>query len=1064
MKHTYIPIIVMIYFSQVCLAQEPEDPFNWKAPMVLNSSDIFLLWSEGPDQDSVKSFQKIYKYNIDAADAPPDQRLLVYAGDSSGVQIRGNKKLDVASGNLNGDEFDEVVAIWERSDHMIEVLIPHFDTTAAAWTESSHLTLSGPVVAGNSEQGRIFVRTADFDADGMDEFVIAFLDDNRQIHIEFFDTDGTLIPELKASLTDEDLSANATNQVRFSIASGDFDSDGDDELVLAGFDHGLFAKVYDIEGNSIIPMGRETIIREPVFPIYDIDLTVNTMHHFSMNRDIVAVALTYIHNEESLDVHDTYMQLVEVSPDLENLVQDTTKRYSALRNFENVQPVLLASGNLNDDEKEELIFAIGNTFDVYTPDENLNLVKQLSGGIPGVGEEGAELEYSYRYLALADVNQIKGDEIVAVRNIFSTPTSEQENDQYFDMVVFSATDDTLRNLDLVAKIIDEEVPYAWPNRNYALALGNFDASNVIIHKPAYNRVSQVTQPIVILNAPPVHFDVFDSLVYDINHCYGGEPCDFIASYVKSSSSSTEVSTTVQSAWDVGGGVEAKGSVGFTAAPGGVGGSIGFAFESHLLANYGEHLESTDSKVETISIEVEVNAAEDDQVFATITDYDVWEYPYTSGDNEKPTGSIWVLKPVDVEGRWFPSKSVSGNTYRPNHEVGNILSYYKYGELNEHPDILQDVVTTESPTTFTVNASTPYTWSLYGNEINRSLTDTTIEYGVDLRLQRGFLVFESKADNAYVYTHKTAVEQALELKIDLGNIDRTFGPTEYRVTPYAYWSKQGALVVDYSVEPEVDDQGGKTWWQEKYGDYPDPTLILPWRLDPEKGFGINEEAKRQQTKDIVFDPPYPVAGDTVLITATLRNFSLKDTPGPVNVRFYMGDPDDGGTPLMDLEGKNEFTTAGQIPARGSKTVELNWLYPGNLSEFQRIYIVIDPDNLLEEIHEDNNTGWNVIGNLATAAGSVAFPVLNPESAEVLHQNYPNPFSDASVISYTLARGGEVRIYIYDISGKLLKTYNEGFRDPGTHLLEIDGNGLESGIYYYTIQGSFGRESRKMVIMR
>lgn len=1063
MRYTIIPIMVTVLFSTLCRAQEPKDPFNWKAPMVLSSSDIFLLWNEGPDQNSIKSFQKVYKYNIDSAAAPADRRLVVHVFDSSGISLEGNKRMDVASGNLNGDEIDEVVAVWERSDHMIEVLIPHFDTTASAWTESSSLTITGPVVTGNGEQGRIFVKTADFDGDKMDEFVIAYLDDNQHIHIEVYDTDGSLVPELAASLTDEVLSANTANQVRFSIATGDFNFDGDDELVLAGFENGLFLKVYDVDGSSILPKGREVIIHKPDFPIYDIDLSVNTLRHYSMDNDIIAVAITYMHNEESLNIYDTHMQLVEVSTNLDSFTQDSTKRYSTLKNTNDFQSVLLASGDLNNDEKDELVFAIGNTFDVYTPDEDLNLVKQLSGGISGVGEEGAELEFSYRYLELADVDQHMGDEIVAVRNIFSTPSSEDENDQYFEIVVLGTPDDTLKSLNLVAKIIDEEAPYAWPNRNYALALGNFDASKITIYEPVYNRISKVTQPIVILNAPPIHFDLFDNLVYDINNCYEGEPCEFIASYINTNSETKKVSTTIQSAWDVTAGAEVEFSVTASAAPGGIGGSVSAPYESHLLFNYGEHLEYTNSNVERFSIEEEVNANEDDQVFATITDYDAWEYPYTIGDNEKLAGSIWVLTPVEVESRWFPSKSVSGNTYRPNHEVGNILSYYEYGDLNEHPDIAQNVVRTKSPTTYTVNASTPYTWSLFGSEINTSSTDTTIEYGIDLRLQYGFAVFESEAKNAYVYTHETAVGQSLELTVELGKIDRSYGPTEYRVTPYAYWSKQGPLVVDYSVEPEVDNQGGKTWWQEKYGDHPDPTLILPWRLDPEKGFGINDESKRQQTKDIVFDPPYPVLGDTVLITTTLRNFSLKDTPGPVKVRFYIGDPDSGGTLLKDIDGKSEFETSGFIPARSLKTVELYWFYPDNLSEFQRIYVLIDPDDSMEEIHENNNKGWSIVGNPATVSDIESYSEINTDQTKVLHQNYPNPFSNASSISYTLSRGDVIRLSIYDISGKLIKSFFEGYRDAGTHSLEIDGNSFESGIYYYTIQGSFGRESRKMVIM-
>lgn len=1065
MKKIYTSILLAAIFIAYPQAQEPEDPLNWQAPITLSMSDIFLLWSEGPDQNSMKSFQKVFKYNIDLAGRPPDERLIVHVKDSSDVPLGGNKKMDVATANLNGDEIDEVIAIWERPDNMIEVLIPHFDTTQAAWSTSTNLAITGPVIAGNSEQGRIFVRAGDFDGDDMDEFIVAYLDDDHIIQLEVYDSEGTLVPELKASLADEDLSAHPSNQVRFSLSTGDFDNNGDDEIILVGFDNGLFTKVYDVDGSSIIPKGRKIIIHKPDFPISDIDLSVKSLRHHSMEKDIIAIAITFNHNEESLSIEDTHMQLVEVSTNLEGFIQDSTKRYSVLKNTNDFQSVLLASGNLNNDEKDEVVFAIGNTFDVFTPDENLNLVKQLSGGIPGVGEAGAELVYSYEYLAIADVDQNLGDEIVAVRNIFSTPSSEDENEQYFEMAILGTLDDTLRSLDLVAKISDEEAPFAWPNRNYALALGNFDASRVTIHEPIYNRVSKIVQPVVILNAPPIHFDVFDSLVYDINNCYEGEPCDFIASYVKSASNSNEVTTIIQSAWDVTTGVEVKGSSEVSAEPAGVGVSVGFEFESHLLFNYGRHFESSNGKSKTWSIAEEVNGSEDDMIFATITDYDSWEYPYSTGDSKELSGSIWILEPdtLTLEGRWFPSKSVSGNTYRPNHEVGNILSYYQYGELNEHPDIVQNVVSTKAPTTYTLNASSPYSWSLYGEEINHSSTDTTIEYGVDLRLQYGFAVLESNAKGAYVYTHNTTLKQELELKVDLGRIDRSYGPTEYRVTPYAYWSKQGALVVDYSVEPEVGNQVDRTWWQDMYGDFPDPTLILPWRLDPEKGFGINDEAKRQQTKDIVFDPAYPRSGDTVLITTTIRNFSLKDTPGPVKVRFFIGDPDNGGTLLSDIDGQNEFETESVIYARGLTTIELSWIFPENILDYERIYCIIDPDESIEEIHEDNNTGWTVIGNPVIVSGLGSLPEQKVQQTEILHQNYPNPFSDASNISYTLINAGTVNLYIYDISGKLLKTYNEGFKEAGSHALEIDGSLFESGIYYYKIQGSFGRESRKMMIM-
>ena len=81
-----------------------------------------------------------------------------------------------------------------------------------------------------------------------------------------------------------------------------------------------------------------------------------------------------------------------------------------------------------------------------------------------------------------------------------------------------------------------------------------------------------------------------------------------------------------------------------------------------------------------------------------------------------------------------------------------------------------------------------------------------------------------------------------------------GEVGYSVTPYAYWATNGALNVDYAVKPELAPPGGTDiWWQAHYGDQPDPAFILPWRYDPEKGFGLQEAAKRYQTKDLTFIP-------------------------------------------------------------------------------------------------------------------------------------------------------------------------------------------------------------------
>lgn len=78
--------------------------------------------------------------------------------------------------------------------------------------------------------------------------------------------------------------------------------------------------------------------------------------------------------------------------------------------------------------------------------------------------------------------------------------------------------------------------------------------------------------------------------------------------------------------------------------------------------------------------------------------------------------------------------------------------------------------------------------------------------------------------AWHYT--TQVNESIEIAIELGKTVVSPAGTFYTISPYVYWAKNGALVVDYLVNPSKDDRGGATWWQREYDTLPDPAFILP----------------------------------------------------------------------------------------------------------------------------------------------------------------------------------------------------------------------------------------------
>ena len=88
---------------------------------------------------------------------------------------------------------------------------------------------------------------------------------------------------------------------------------------------------------------------------------------------------------------------------------------------------------------------------------------------------------------------------------------------------------------------------------------------------------------------------------------------------------------------------------------------------------------------------------------------------------------------------------------------------------------------------------------------------------------------------------------------------------------------------------------------------------------------------------------------------------------------------------------------------------------------------------------------------------------------LAQNYPNPFTTSTAISYKLNQQSEVQVTIFDILGREIKKYNIGEQIVGVHGVFWDGKDnsgkrVAAGIYFYRLR--VGKESlvNKMVFAR
>ncbi len=92
------------------------------------------------------------------------------------------------------------------------------------------------------------------------------------------------------------------------------------------------------------------------------------------------------------------------------------------------------------------------------------------------------------------------------------------------------------------------------------------------------------------------------------------------------------------------------------------------------------------------------------------------------------------------------------------------------------------------------------------------------------------------------------------------------------------------------------------------------------------------------------------------------------------------------------------------------------------------------------------------------------------ADALNQNFPNPFNPATTVVFDLAKPAMVRIGIYDVSGRLVRTLVDRSMEAGSHEVGWNGTnnlgtGVPSGLYFYRMTTSDGfTATRKMILLR
>lgn len=83
---------------------------------------------------------------------------------------------------------------------------------------------------------------------------------------------------------------------------------------------------------------------------------------------------------------------------------------------------------------------------------------------------------------------------------------------------------------------------------------------------------------------------------------------------------------------------------------------------------------------------------------------------------------------------------------------------------------------------------------------------------------------------------------------------------------------------------------------------------------------------------------------------------------------------------------------------------------------------------------------------------------------LFNNYPNPFNSQTKIKFQVPKDGDVRIRIYDISGKEVGEIVNSSLRAGTYEANWNAGYLASGVYFYLLESNGFKDVKRAVLLK
>ncbi|MEW5701765.1 MAG: T9SS type A sorting domain-containing protein [Candidatus Zixiibacteriota bacterium] len=193
---------------------------------------------------------------------------------------------------------------------------------------------------------------------------------------------------------------------------------------------------------------------------------------------------------------------------------------------------------------------------------------------------------------------------------------------------------------------------------------------------------------------------------------------------------------------------------------------------------------------------------------------------------------------------------------------------------------------------------------------------------------------------------------------------------------------------------------------------------------------------------------------------IRNDTVREGSS-LEFRVTASDPNGGYSPLLVLGGSPPGTAQLTDSSNGAG---LFHYAPGYDEAGFVDFVFIATDGFLA----DTLVVTIEVFDVAAAVRSVS-DGNNVPTTYALDQNYPNPFNAGTVVRFALPHDSKVRLEVFNVLGRKVRTLLNEFRPLGVYAVDWDGTDdrgkpLSTGVYFYRIQTEDYTNTRSMLILK